>query len=113
MDNIPRKDKLGSFYEELRKYDIWLRITDFSDPRVQGAIKGYVEGSKVLHRAAAAQNDDEVLHVNNLMSPPAQQMSRGVVGGAASRQPDSPGHSTAMFGGGSSPMKLEGGIVEE
>jgi len=112
INNIPRKSKVDSFDEELRKYDIWLKITDLSDPRVQGAIKGYVEASKVL-KSVSAHNDDEFLHVNNPISPPAHQMFRGLVGGAASRQPDSPGQSAPMFGGGSSPMKLAGGRVEE
>ena len=48
----------GSLDLEASKYEIVLNITNFRDPKVQGAIKGYLEGSKVLRE----RDDDEFLH---------------------------------------------------
>ena len=112
LNHLPSKNISGSLDQEADKYRLALDINNFSDPQFKGAIRGYLEGSNFIR---ARDNDDEFLLATSPMSPPAQQMFRGVVGGAASPQPDSSSHSTPTFFGAVStiPIKLEGDRVEE
>jgi hypothetical protein len=109
LQHIPRNlINDGSLDLEASKYEIVLNITNFKDPLVQGAIRGYLEGSKVLRD----RDDDEFLHASNPMGPP--QLMFGA--GAANTQvqgPDSQVHSSPKFRGTPSPSQMASGRVEE